>query len=347
MRLSPIVDGNTKRMNEEASAYPKTASSSPPLFGEPVSQEAIDARVQNGVIVVDLSCKHCGYNLRTRVVNDVCPECGSGVLWSLRGNELAWSDPEWLACLHRGVFLQVLTFVLGVLVMLGVGVWAAVSAGNPQPVGVGAGGWQTAESVVEIVFGALGLASIYFLTRPEPASARDSRRLRANLLWWTVAALGLNMFSLVGAMSASVVLADLAEALSGFAGIFQLVAAALMLIYLRRLGRRTEDTGIVKFTSIVLYSGLVVGAVLIVAFVVSAIVFAAQARANAAGPNPAAVGVVMTVTGVGACAFFIVGLLYILLIDRYRRLFKRCRAEALQRVGSQGPTAGRTMEGAD
>ncbi|UCC31092.1 MAG: hypothetical protein JSU86_02210 [Phycisphaerales bacterium] len=68
----------------------------------------------------DLLCIHCGYNLRGLSPGGRCPECGTPIGQSLRGDLLSSADPEWLARIHRGQ----LYIAVGIVVFL-----AAIPAG--------------------------------------------------------------------------------------------------------------------------------------------------------------------------------------------------------------------------
>ncbi len=58
---------------------------------------------EDGTVAGDFPCHHCGYDLRTLGVNDRCPECGTVVRASVRGNILIYSDPAWLRRVATGV----------------------------------------------------------------------------------------------------------------------------------------------------------------------------------------------------------------------------------------------------
>ena len=77
-----------------------------------ISAEPRDAM---GNLTSDCSCRKCGYNLRGVNIARNCPECGTAVVFSLRGEMLRQSDPEWLRLLHRGAVIILITDGLWVL----------------------------------------------------------------------------------------------------------------------------------------------------------------------------------------------------------------------------------------
>ena len=75
-------------------------------------------------------CRGCGYHLAGLPISGTCPECGMPVLRSLQGRSLIHSGPDYLAMLHRGVFLIVAGIIaeLGIsLLTLLVQIWVAFS----------------------------------------------------------------------------------------------------------------------------------------------------------------------------------------------------------------------------
>jgi hypothetical protein len=61
---------------------------------EPRSNDRIDR---------DLHCARCGYNLRGLAVDEKCPECGTPVDYSLRGELLRYADRRWAKQVLRGL----------------------------------------------------------------------------------------------------------------------------------------------------------------------------------------------------------------------------------------------------
>lgn len=56
-----------------------------------------------GRVFTDLLCVGCGYNLRTLTLARACPECGTLVVESARGDYLRYAPPAWVRGLADGV----------------------------------------------------------------------------------------------------------------------------------------------------------------------------------------------------------------------------------------------------
>jgi len=79
------------------------------------AQSAAVARevTRNDVVLHDLPCAGCGYNVRSIPLDAVCPECGLAVARSLgRDNALWEARPAWLRSLSWGVWLMIAAQVL-------------------------------------------------------------------------------------------------------------------------------------------------------------------------------------------------------------------------------------------
>lgn len=56
----------------------------------------------DGVVESDAACRKCGYNLRGLFESANCPECGTTVALSTRGDFLCFADPAWSRKIARG-----------------------------------------------------------------------------------------------------------------------------------------------------------------------------------------------------------------------------------------------------
>ncbi len=63
-------------------------------------------------------CITCGYDLRSLPTEESCPECGTPIELSLRGDLLSRSDPAWVARIARGQSLLVIGVRLCLIVMV-------------------------------------------------------------------------------------------------------------------------------------------------------------------------------------------------------------------------------------
>jgi len=79
----------------------------------------------------EVGCVSCGYNLRGLRTSAVCPECGTPVSRSMRGDLLEFASFEYVSKLHRGaqtVVGGILLYVIVIIISVLLGV-LAVSAG--------------------------------------------------------------------------------------------------------------------------------------------------------------------------------------------------------------------------
>src|SRR5262245_41648611 len=164
----------------------------------------------SGMIGTDKPCLSCGYNLRGLSSAMQCPECGTPVERSLRGNVLEYASAEYRLDLERGaliVELGVVAKVLATLFPLG---WAVValitdlvrngSAASFGTKSLGVG-FELSVRVVDLAASAVSLMGWWLLSRPDAGilgpdqDLRSRRLLRVALITTAVMALcGLIMF---------------------------------------------------------------------------------------------------------------------------------------------------------
>ncbi len=120
-----------------------------------------------GVVEEDRPCLRCGYSLRGLSLTGACPECATPVESSLRGPLLEYSSAEYVASLHRGVFLVELGLaigIFGVLAMVVGTVGLAVMGAGAPPAWLP---WLMGVGSVALTM--LGLAGWWLLSTPDPA----------------------------------------------------------------------------------------------------------------------------------------------------------------------------------
>lgn len=74
----------------------------------------------------DVTCRSCGYNLRGRLSNALCSECGEPAANSLRSDQLCYTSPAWLKRVASGVRISMLTLIWGFAGGLLIGIAFAV-----------------------------------------------------------------------------------------------------------------------------------------------------------------------------------------------------------------------------
>jgi hypothetical protein len=109
----------------------------------------------DGSIARDLSCRRCGYNLRTLRADANCPECAMPVAASVHGDDLLYSDPAWLSKITLGSDLMVAGWLAVLPAVLCVFLFIAAFA------------------VLSTAVVAAILTGTWLLTRPDPSGAGE------------------------------------------------------------------------------------------------------------------------------------------------------------------------------
>jgi len=148
-----------------------------------------------GRLAQDAPCRACGYNLRGLLPQDGCPECGTAVAWSIIGDLLRYSPPQWTKRLARGISYTAagVGFFAVALVSLTVAVLTCLFP-SPSFSVVG----LTLFLPLGMIATVLLVLGIWWLTTPEPARKEkvllNARRV---LRYGTVAAVVGNGIMLV------------------------------------------------------------------------------------------------------------------------------------------------------
>lgn len=117
---------------------------------------------ESGMIGGDVSCRRCGYNLRSLKSAGRCPECGAPIGLSISGDFLRFADPAWVETLATGIRYLFCGMALGVLFGMFGGLTARfISPGLAQAIG--------------FVGGLLAFFGAWLLTEPDPSGIGEDR----------------------------------------------------------------------------------------------------------------------------------------------------------------------------
>lgn len=216
---------------------PAPASASPPANDHAPPPTVVDPNCDaTGEVISDIQCRHCGYALRGLNIDGRCPECGTSVGWSIRGNLLQYSDPVWVERLANGTIWLIVSALAGIVC-------------NPTSSGLSGHGSFGAEIfglIVEVAIVIIWIIGIWLVTAKEPGnvpateeSARSMTRFAAGAMIATGFIIGAAYFIEV-------------EALSLIALIFYIVAAVVLLFsfgrYAQLIAARIPNPSLVRQT---------------------------------------------------------------------------------------------------
>lgn len=231
------------------------------------------APAADGTIPFDLPCTTCGYNLRSRTLESVCPECGSPTRRTFLEGWLVFADRQWLRSLLTGVRI-ILWSSLAAIIAFSCLIVALI-------IGVDAR-WEPDRLViagVALSLAACGtivwLAAVWFLTAPRPRGPRRRPSRRSASAKWI---LGLTCcppvalsvyFVLVGQMflsdgtpSVPVIVASMAANIVGSCA--ATVSIVLLMLHLRRIVRHELKQGLRKILTFMIWGILAMAGITVV-----------------------------------------------------------------------------------
>jgi hypothetical protein len=239
-----------------------------------------------GMIAQDLICVRCGYNLRGISPEGVCPECGTPIGRSVRGNLLEFADPDWVERISGGM-----KWVVGAVgVRIACGVFAGYATGPLGLFGVTAASADILFWIVRQASELVLVAGLWRATEADPgepqAESMESRQIARYAL--AAAMLASLIVGLAGG-SAELGLILIAQGI-------RLVGLLAISRYAASLALRIPDKPLARHTQIVVW-GLAIteGCVLLL--------MAAMASLGGAAPSG--------VQSAGACLLVLLGLAWV------------------------------------
>lgn len=258
----------------------------------------------SGVIGIDHYCRRCGYNLRGLREEGICPECGSPVGLSIRGDMLRFADPDWVDKLAMGIKIILWMVLAKVLIAVLI------------PAGV------VSLQLAELLFFAVAVADFYgawLLTEPEPKIIGEDTNITARRVVRIALIVGIasTLLELIpDRVLATEPLDTILMFLIAGMGLIGLAGEFAKFIYYEQLANRIPDTSLADRARFLRWAYLISLLLGLCLGVVMAITAAGALATGAAGGGFAAMGCIGAVIGL---AIFVFGIMTLLLLDRLRK----------------------------
>ncbi len=301
-------------------------------------------------IDIDVTCIHCGYNLRGLLPSGRCPECGSNIIDSVRGDLLKFADPAWLDKLRFGTSLKLWSILLAILSGVAAAALALFSS------------FSSLGQIIGLEAGAVGLWATFLITTQEPrlSLGEDPFTLRKVIRGCALAAfLGSILQQAVSQYGGPAIIGQVHVLVAGAGALLGLAGIVVMfgeLVYFRRFARRIPDRRLARSTGVLIWAIPITSTfgVLLAFFAIffwGAIVVPSKGvtlrgvmpptvtlSAGTSVPPSTSPMTTFTVGGAGcivgvASVFFF--LWYISLLFRYRRAFMNAAAESRATAGAE------------
>jgi hypothetical protein len=321
-------------------------------FGMP-SGELVNA---SGNVAGDIPCRKCSYNLRSLSVEGLCPECGTPVGRSVRGDFLRYSDPQFVATLRTGIrlilwgiaLIIILAFcviIYGVILSVSIAAARRGAGGGAAPAGPAAVSFL--QAIAQVPGYAMVVLGSWLLTSPDPSGLGEdqygtSRRIiRLSLL------VGLFNYFATLAMAAAPAMPQVVRialgTIGGLSSLFSLVGQIALFIYLGKLALRIPDYALSKRANFLMWAFGISYGILILGGIGALILAPAVIAARTAGANPAGpaiggmvgFGCLMGIAGLATLVFL---LMYLRMLHNFGLRFKE--------AAEQGRLAWSTKPGA-
>jgi hypothetical protein len=284
------------------------------------------------VMMADAACRRCRYNLRGLPFDGRCPECGTPVAYSTRGDFLCFSEPAWAATLQRGTLL----LLIGLLVLIAGAVVGSAERAPGHRLGmIGA--------VVGFAGHLFYVAGGWLLTTPDPGGLCEDQYGTSQRLIRFAVVVGLadKIVGFARQTQAFPPAAYLAITLLGSAAtLVSLVGLFATLTYLSKLARRIPDDALADRARTVMWGIGVPYGVIAVGTIVTVLMMLGSGQPRARGGRSPALLAFGCVGGLSALVLLVFGVIYLVLLGRLARRFGE--QAAIARATWAGATAGNT-----
>jgi hypothetical protein len=273
------------------------------------------------VVLADTPCRKCQYNLRGLSTDGRCPECGTAVGLSIRGDLLRYSDPAWVATLRAGVRCMLWAIVISI----GGAVLGRVVTGMT--------GSRVIAAILPLGGTALSLVGAWLLTTPDPSGlGEDKYGTSRKLIRVTLAVSILSELVQFArtAMNAPPTLGLVFSLVGAVATLIGLVGTFATLNYLSKLARRLPDEGLAARARMLTYGyGIPLAAMAVIGLaMILAFRFGGRPTAGLMG-----LGCAAALCGV---VWIVFGVMYLVMLVRFANAFgeQAARARATWAAGT-------------
>jgi len=288
----------------------------PPVFlppGTPLPPPIVVLPIdENGIVNADVTCRGCSYNVRGLHQGGKCPECGTPVGLSIRGNLLRYSDPAWVDKLSRGVDL----ILWGLLAAL-----LASVAGMVLVIAMGPRRGQILAHIIGVLASLIGFIGAWLLTTPDPGSSEQPQTVTAGKIvrFALVFAMVQNLLSIVSTGE------KLQPFFSAMIGILLIIAVLIGVIgeiarlyYFEKLATRIPDESLVIRARTIKW-GYGISLAVAGIFGAAAVLVTQVMKQNPRGGIMMATGCISGLGGLVLLGFMIV---YIIMLFQFRKALK-------------------------
>lgn len=197
--------------------------------------------------MVDQTCRRCGYNLRGLHRDGRCPECGSPVGLSIKGDLLRFANPDWVERLARGS-----RFILNGLSAALLAAIVAVATEALRLASVPDAAVEVLDAVCALV-GVIGLVvayvGIWLMTSPDPTRVGEDQYATSRKLVRITLLLGIGNMALqasAGVLPLPQPALTVVAVIGVLTNLAALVGTLAYLQYLKKLSLRIPDEELSK-----------------------------------------------------------------------------------------------------
>lgn len=261
---------------------------------------SLNNALNTAAVEQDIPCRRCGYNLRGLPLTSRCPECGTMVGVSVRGDLLRFSDPQFVATLHQGVRLMLWAILVIVIGAIAAAVTTALRRASGLSFGV---------QLLPLAGSLLNVIGAWLLTTPDPSGiGEDQYGTARKLIRFSLAMSLLNdIISFDRNMALPPAVNLVLQIISGLSALAGLIGAFAQLQYLEKLATRIPSDALSNRSRVIKW-GLGISYGVVVVFGLLALVFAQS------GASPPAAIVGGCIAGLAGLAAIVFGIMYLFLL---------------------------------